>query len=168
MWVWCSVRSGFEVCNVRCEMWSLIGKGLWGGQCWRVRSVVGGEGCRLQVSSCRFQVMCERWRSCVKGLWCRTIVWGATRGSPILKCVAWSLKSEFRGVREHVQKHPTPYTAYILKPYVLTLTLLLTSHAAHLALRYSHSHKQAQSIHRLLKCKMCGGTRFVWECQCEA
>ena len=103
---------------------------------------MGGENCRLQVSSSRFQMMCERCQSYVKGYVVQ---------SCCVRCHAWVARFKMCGVKSEVRsprcqrtctKYPTPYIAYILKPYVLTLTHLLTFHAAHLALRYSHSDKQ--------------------------
>ena len=146
--------------DLRCVMWDTrfevwFEKCFCSGQCRRVRSVVGGEGCRLQVSSCRFQVLCERWQSRVK----RSVV-----QSCCVKCHAWAARCRMCGVKSEVRNprcekacttYPTPYIAYILKPYVLCFTLPLTFHNAHLALRCSHFEKQCHNPYVFCSCVRC-------------
>ena len=69
---------------------------------------MGGENCRLQVSSSRFQMMCERCQSCVKEYVVQ---------SCCVRCHAWVARFKMCGVKSEVRSprcekacttYPTP------------------------------------------------------------
>ena len=152
--------------DARCEVWlekdsEVVNAEEW-GPLWEAR-----------VVDCRSQAVGFRW--CARGDGAVSKVCGAELLCEVPRvgcqfynvwCEVWSQKSEGW---ENMYK--IPYTLHSIYFKTLRTDLDTPSYISRRApciTLFTLRQTMSQSIHRLFKCKMCGGTRSVWEGQCEA